>query len=119
MKFLVDAQLPSLLCHIFANAGFCAIHVQDFQKGDESTDKEISFYADTHDYTVVTKDLDFHYSHMITGQPKRLLLIDIRNIKNNELFNIIRRSLDQFKGLFDQYDYVELMHDGLIGHGTN
>lgn len=88
MKFLVDAQLPRLLCEIFEKAGIESTHVDSLPAGDESSDKEISRYADKNDLIVVTKDLDFYYSHMIIGEPIRLLLITTGNIKNRDLFNI-------------------------------
>jgi predicted nuclease of predicted toxin-antitoxin system len=116
MKFLVDAQLPPLLCDILEKAGFESTHVENLPTGDESSDKEISQYADKHELIVITKDLDFHYSHMIIGEPKRLLLITTGNIKNKDLFNIIRNNVLNLKNLFDNCDYVELNNDGLIGH---
>jgi predicted nuclease of predicted toxin-antitoxin system len=70
MKFIVDAQLPLLLCDILEKAGFTSIHVDSLSTGDESSDKEIIKYADNNDLIVITKDSDFYYSHMILGQPK-------------------------------------------------
>lgn len=46
MKFVVDAQLPPLLCEILEIAGFNATHVDSLPKGDETSDTEIAIYAD-------------------------------------------------------------------------
>ncbi|MGK7389149.1 MAG: DUF5615 family PIN-like protein [Candidatus Cyclobacteriaceae bacterium M2_1C_046] len=116
MKFIVDAQLPPLLCEILEKAGFTSLHVDSLPKGDESPDKEIVKYADNNDLIVITKDLDFYYSHMIMGQPKKLLLITTGNIKNKNLFDIIRNNISNLKNLFDSCNYVELNNSGLIGH---
>jgi len=116
MRFLVDAQLPPLLCDILEKAGFKAVHVDALPKGDESTDNEIMKYADKNDLIVITKDLDFHYSHMIIGEPKKLLLITTGNIKNKDLFNIFRNNKVNFENLFNNCNYVELNINGLIGH---
>lgn len=116
MKFLVDAQLPPLLCEIFEIASFESIHVDSLPAGDESSDKEISEYADKNGLIVATKDLDFYYSHMLVGKPKRLLLITTGNIKNKDLFNIIRKNIPNLKNLFDDCNFVELNNDGLIGN---
>lgn len=80
MRFLVDVQLPSKLCEILETAGLDSIHVDSLPKGDETTDREITVRADQEDLIVVTKDSDFYHSHMILGQPKRLLLITTGNI---------------------------------------
>jgi predicted nuclease of predicted toxin-antitoxin system len=115
MTFIVDAQLPNLLCEILTKAGITAIHVDALQDGDETTDKAISQYADDHDLIVITKDTDFYYSHMISGKPKKLLLITTGNIKNKELFNLIRNNLSNLQKLFESCRYVELNNNGLIG----
>jgi predicted nuclease of predicted toxin-antitoxin system len=116
MSFLVDAQLPPLLCDILENAGFPAIHVDSLPNGDESSDKEITQYADHHNLIVITKDSDFYYLHMIIGQPKKLLLITTGNMKNKELFNLIRKNILNVHILFETCDYVELNNDSLVGH---
>lgn len=116
MKFLVDAQLPPLLCEIFEAAGFNSIHVDSLPKGDETTDQEITSYADSNNLIVVTKDSDFYHSHMINGAPKRLLMITTGNIKNHELFNLIRSNMLNIKNLFGSCNYIEMTNDGLVGH---
>ncbi|WP_340103476.1 DUF5615 family PIN-like protein [Rhodohalobacter sp. 8-1] len=116
MRFLVDAQLPPLLCEILKKEGIKSSHVDSLPAGDESSDKEITEYADQNDLIVITKDLDFYYSHMINGEPKKLLLITTGNIKNKDLFEIFRNNIINFKTLFDKCNYVELNNDGLIGH---
>lgn len=108
MKFIVDAQLPPLLCEILEEAGFSAIHVDSLPKGDE--------YADDNQLTVISKDSDFYYSHMIIGQPKKLLLITTGNIKNKDLFNLIRNNIINIQNFFKNCDYVELNNDDLVGH---
>lgn len=115
MKFLIDTQLPPLLCEILEKAGYSAAHVDSLPSGDESADKEIIQYADNNDLTVILKDSDFYYSHMILGQPKKLLLITTGNIKNKDLFNLIRNNIIGLKNLYDTCNYVELSNEGLIG----
>ncbi len=116
MKFLVDAQLPSKMCEIFQKVGFNAIHVDSLPLGDESSDKVISSYADQNNFIIVTKDSDFYHSHMIFGQPKKLLLVTTGNLKNKQLFNLIRLNASKIKSLFASCSYVELSNDSIIGH---
>lgn len=116
MRFLVDAQLPSKLCEILETVGFDSIHVDALPKGDETTDREITVHADQENLIVITKDSDFYHSHMILGQPKRLLLINTGNIKNRKLFDLIRDNAFIIKSLFETCRYVEVTNDGIIGH---
>jgi predicted nuclease of predicted toxin-antitoxin system len=87
MKFIVDAQLPPLLCKVLEKAGLSAIHVDSLPKGDKSSDTEIIDYADENQLIIVTKDSDFYYSHMIKKQPRKLLLVTTGNLKNSDLFS--------------------------------
>jgi len=72
MRFIVDAQLPNMLCDILHSVGFEAIHVDVLPKGDETPDEDISAYADREGLMVMTKDTDFYHSHMIRNSPKGL-----------------------------------------------
>ena len=116
MRFLVDAQLPPLLCDILVKAGFQAMHVDNLPAGDETADAEIIRYADANGFTVISKDSDFYHSHMINRQPEKLLLITTGNMKNRQLFDLIRKHADNIRQLFAACNYVELNNDGLIGH---
>lgn len=116
MKFLVDAQLPVKLCEILQTAGLDSVHVDSLPNGDETSDKDISIHADRHDLIVVTKDSDFYHSHMILGQPKKLLLLTTGNIKNRALFDLTRNNAMMIKSLLETCNYVEMTNDGLIGH---
>jgi predicted nuclease of predicted toxin-antitoxin system len=116
MKFLVDAQLPVKLCEILHSVGLEAVHVDTLPHGDESSDRDISVFADHQDLIVITKDSDFYHSHMILRQPKKLLLITTGNIKNRNLFDLIRANAKTIYTLFHSCNYVELTNDSLIGH---
>lgn len=116
MKFLVDAQLPTKLCEIFQSVGMVSLHVDSLPSGDETSDKEISIHADDNDLIVITKDSDFYHSHMILGQPKKLLLLTTGNIKNRALFTLIRNNALVIKTLFETCNYVEMTNDSIIAH---
>lgn len=67
-------------------------------------------------YKVLLDQASFYYFHMIRGQPKRLLLITPGNIKNKELFNLIRANILHLQNLFTSCNFIELTNNGLIGH---
>lgn len=116
MRFLIDAQLPASLCKLLTSKGLDSIHVLDLPEGDETPDKQISKYADTNDFIVITKDTDFYHSHMIHLQPKKLLLLTIGNVNNNYLFALIDLKLSIILQLFETCNYVELSNEGIFGH---
>ena len=116
MKYLVDAQLPPLLCKILASRGLEALHVDDIPNGDEVLDPEIARYADQHELIVISKDIDFYHSYMLKQSPKKLLLITIGNIKNKMLFDIFRQHMKRIDQLYKRYDFIELGNNGLNTH---
>ena len=116
MKFLIDAQLPPMLCEILISKGVDALHVNSLPKGDESTDNDINRFANENEFVVITKDSDFYHSHMIFGEPRKLLLITTGNIKNKILFDLIRANSKVIMRLFETCSYVELNNNGIISH---
>jgi len=93
-----------------------AIHVDSLPKGDESHDSEIIWFADKNKYTVVTKDSDFYHSHILHGKPRKLFMIQTGNIKNRELFGLLRKNIETIKTLMKTCTYLELNEEGVFGH---
>jgi len=90
--------------------------VDSLPKGDESSDLEITEYADKHDLMVCTKDFDFYHSHMVLNRPNKLFLITTGNIKNRQLFDLIRENTLIIKNILTSCKFIELTNDGIIGH---
>jgi predicted nuclease of predicted toxin-antitoxin system len=104
------------MCDVLKKAGFEAVHVDLLPEGDETPDEYIRTFADENDLTVVTKDSDFYYSHMIRNQPKKLFLITTGNIKNRNLFDLIRSNASDLKELITDCNYIEMSNEELFGH---
>ncbi|MFC2186575.1 DUF5615 family PIN-like protein [Fulvivirgaceae bacterium LMO-SS25] len=117
MKLIVDAQLPIKLCEILQQIGIESIHVEQLPKGDETSDNEITKFADLENLTVLTKDFDFYHSHMALGKPKNLFLITTGNLKNKQLFDLFRSNSLIIKNALSNSSFVELSNDGIITHG--
>lgn len=116
MKLIVDAQLPNKLCEIMQQLGLESIHVDDLPKGDETPDTEITKFADLENCIVVTKDFDFYHSHMALGRPKKLFLITTGNLKNRQLFDLIRNNILIIKNALSKSSFVELSNEGIVEH---
>ena len=116
MRFLVDAQLPVRLATLLNQRGHQAIHTSSLPAGNRSTDQEICTIADTQDWIVVTKDADFRNSYLLTGSPRRLLIVATGNITNDALLELVGAGLAVITHAFKSSDFVKLWRDGLIVH---
>lgn len=116
MKLIVDAQLPKKLCEILDHLGLKSMHVDELPHGDETTDKEITSFADKESLIVLTKDFDFYHSHMKLRKPKKLFLITTGNLKNNQLFNLFRSNALIIRNALERSSFIELSNEGLTEH---
>lgn len=114
MKFLVDAQLPAKLARALDAAGHDAVHTSELHDGNRTTDAQIARQADSDGRIVVTKDADFREGHLLTGSPRRLLIIATGNISNTALLDLLDRHLDTVVTAFTDADFVELRTGELI-----
>ncbi len=116
MRFLVDAQLPLRLARFLAQAGHDAIHTMNLIDGNRTPDTRVAERADTDDRVVVTKDRDFRDSHLLSGSPRRLLVVATGNTTNNALLTLFEAHLDAIVAALDEADYVEIGPRALIVH---
>lgn len=116
MKFLVDAQLPRRFCSWLTEAGHDAMHTLDLPRGNRTSDTDILETAEHEGRVVVTKDDDFVQSYLVTGRPKRLLLISTGNISNDALERIVRTHVDDVVNALATATFVELGHHSLTVH---
>jgi predicted nuclease of predicted toxin-antitoxin system len=108
MKFIIDAQLPYVLCKFLNENKHDSIHAMDLRNKDFSTDKEICEYAQNEDRIVITKDYDFIDSHILKNNPEKLLWITTGNIKNIELIQLFKIYIEDLVKLFETYNFVEI-----------
>lgn len=85
MKFLVDAQLPPSLKHIFVSNGHDCIHTLDLEMRNETSDKIINMISVAEQRIPITKDTDFLDSFILKNEPYKLILVKVGNISKNEL----------------------------------
>ena len=117
MRFLVDAQLPRRLVVWLNNAGSFAIHTLDLPDGNRTSDSQVAAYADQEQSVVISKDADFVNSHLLHGQPAKLLLISTGNVSNRELELLLMPLLPEILTEFESSHFLELVHEGLIIRG--
>jgi len=115
LRFIVDTQLPPSLAEFFKRRGFDAIHVIDCPQGALTSDKEIINIACEESRVVITKDSDFRDYYFLKGYPPAVLLLQIGNIKNRELFFLLDKHLEQITSLFvNQTKLIIVQKDKII-----
>jgi predicted nuclease of predicted toxin-antitoxin system len=92
MNFLVDAQLPKTLSLLLAMIGHDSIHTLDLPDKNLIQDNFLLQLAEKDGRVIITKDLDFLESQLITGEPKKLILVKTGNIKDQELLNLFKKN---------------------------
>jgi predicted nuclease of predicted toxin-antitoxin system len=100
LRFLVDTQLPSSLAEFLKRRGFDASHVIDYPKGALTSDKEIIAIAKNELRIIITKDSDFMDYFLLKGYPPAILLLQLGNIKNSELFALLKRFMEQITSFY-------------------
>ncbi len=114
-KFLCDVHISYRITKFLAAQGFEAEHVNRILDSYYTKDRDICRYADTHDFIVITKDLDFRNSHFIQKTPRKLLRITLGNISNMQLQQLLSENLES---IVDHCQanlcYLELTSYGLI-----
>jgi predicted nuclease of predicted toxin-antitoxin system len=99
MKFLIDAQLPFSLKHLFISKGHNCIHTSDLELGNETPDRIINAISVAEQRIVVTKDGDFLESFIIKNEPYKLILVKLGNVTKNELLQFF---LDRFDEIIEK-----------------
>ena len=113
MRFLIDAQLPRRMVGWFAAAGCDATHTLDLRLRNRTPDKDITELANQDTRVLVTKDGDFVDSHLLLGQPAKLLLITMGNISNPALERLMAPLIPRIAADFQQHSFLELGQSGI------
>lgn len=108
MKFLVDAHLPPSLCGLLQAGGHEALHTSQLPAQNRTTDRVINELSLRDQRIVVTKDADFYHSHLLRGEPWKLLLVRTGNIRARELKELFQRHLPAIEAALNQNSLVEL-----------
>jgi len=108
MKFLIDAQLPKSLSEFLNRKGFDSIHTIDLSEKNRTSDAEIIQLVTDGNRIVVSKDVDFLNSHIITRLPEKLIMVKTGNISNRQLIEIFDRNLDLIVRMIKHSNLVEV-----------
>jgi len=114
VKVLTDVHIAKKVVRFFHENGVECIHINDILDGWHTKDKDLSKYADSHGFVVMTKDADFKDSHFIKNSPKKLLKVSLGNIPTAKLLEILEKNLMLLQSKFDQEKcYIEINKDSV------
>jgi predicted nuclease of predicted toxin-antitoxin system len=116
MNFLIDANLPRRLVHIFQERGHSTIHTLDLAKGNATPDSALLDYSKENNCVITTKDSDFSASFWLQDRPNKLLLISTGNIRNTELESLLLANFDQLMAALSENRFIELTRKHVIIH---
>lgn len=79
-----------------------------------SSDTDVTVVADVEDRVVVSKDADFRISHQLRGRPRRLLIVAMGNVTNNDLLAAFDAHLEVIVAAFENADRVEIRENQIV-----
>ena len=113
MKLLFDQQLSRRVVRSLKDIYPEARHVSFFQL-QFATDDEVWDFAKKHDYTIVTKDDDFHQRSLLLGQPPKVIWIQLGNSDNSATECFIRERTDKIESFAQETEASLLVLENKI-----
>jgi|GEM_PF-251685 predicted nuclease of predicted toxin-antitoxin system len=96
MKALCDVHIARKAVRFFQENNLESIHTNDILDGYFTKDRDLSQYAERHQYTLLSKDADFKDSHLLKNASQRLIKINLGNIPTNLFIAILKQYLSLF-----------------------
>jgi predicted nuclease of predicted toxin-antitoxin system len=114
MKFLLDAQLPKKVSLFLEWKGFDSLHTLDLPMKNKTTDSEINRISIEEKRVVITKDLDFIESFLVSNKPYKLIYISTGNISNKKLLEIFSENIDLIMKYIENNSFIEITNNNII-----
>jgi len=100
LRFIVDTQLPPALSDFLKKRNYDATHVIEYPLREFTTDDEIISIAIRENRIIVSKDFDFFDHFLLKNYPPAILLLQVGNIKNRDLFVFMDNHLEVICNIF-------------------
>ena len=117
MKFIVDAHLPIKLSLLISWKGYDCLHTLDLPKKNRTKDSEINQFSLDEKRVLISKDLDFIESLLISDKPYKLLYISTGNISNKMLLDIFSKNMEKIVELLNENRVIELTNESIVVKG--
>ena len=93
---------------MLAQHGHEAVHTLDLPAGNATKDRMINQLSFDEQRVVISKDIDFFYSHLLQRRPWKLLLVKTGNISTRDLQALFERNLPVIEGALQTHTLVEV-----------
>jgi len=114
MKFLLDAQLPKKLCEFLKWKGYDALHTLDLPNKNKTKDSQINQISIEQKRVVISKDLDFIESLLISNKPYKLIYVSTGNITNKELLELFGKNIEGIVKSIRKNRLIEITDKNII-----
>jgi predicted nuclease of predicted toxin-antitoxin system len=114
MKFLLDAHLPKKLSTFLLWKGYDCIHTLDLPNKNATKDSEINQISIDEERVVISKDLDFIESLLISNKPYKLIYITTGNISNKQLLEIFSQNIEKIVEHMRELRLIEVTVDSIV-----
>ena len=114
MKFLVDAHLPKKLSLLLSWKGYDTLHTLDLPNKNRTKDSEINQISIDEKRVLISKDLDFIESLLISNKPYKLIYVVTGNISNQQLLELFSKNIEKIVESLNNSRLIELTADRII-----
>ncbi len=114
MKFLVDAHLPKKLSLLLSWKGYDTLHTLDLPNKNRTKDSEINQISIDEKRVLISKDLDFIESLLISNKPYKLIYVVTGNISNQQLLELFSKNIEKIVESLNNSRLIELTDDRII-----
>ena len=114
MKFLLDAHLPKKLSTFLSWKGYDSLHTLDLPNKNATKDSEINQISIDEGRVVISKDLDFIESLLISNKPYKLIYITTGNITNKRLLEIFSQNIEKIVEYTLEHRLIEITNESII-----
>jgi len=114
MKFIVDAHIPKKLSLFLSWKGFDSIHTLDLPDKNRTKDSQINQISIDEKRVLISKDLDFIESMLISNKPYKLIFISTGNITNKRLLEIFSKNIEKIVEYLDDCRLIEITNENII-----
>jgi len=117
MKFIVDAHIPKKLSLFLEWKGYDSIHTLDLPSQNRTKDSEINQISLDEKRVLISKDLDFIESLLISNKPYKLIYISTGNITNKKLLEIFGQNIEKIVELIVENRLLEITQESMVVKG--
>ena len=114
MKFLLDAQLPKKISEFLNWKGYDSIHTLDLPDKNRTKDTKINDISIEQSRIVISKDLDFVESLLVSDKPYKLIYIAVGNVSNKELLEIFSKNIEKIVKCIEDARLIEITKSKII-----